>query len=353
MSNLLTQNLFIPIEMTNEIEKIVGTNVAADAPRVSIITPAYNIAEYIAETLDSVFAQTFQSYEIILINDGSPDTEHLERVLEPYLDRIVYLKQPNTGAGQARNVAIGHARGRLLAFLDGDDVWESEFLASQVEFLETGNFDLVYADALLFGGSAMDGQKFTRNAPSEGAVNFASLLDLRCNIITSGVLTKKQNVLDAGLFEREKVRAHDFVLWLKMAKKGTRIGYQKQVLLKYRVRLDSLSGDSIQRVTREIDVFRRVAEHLELDEAQHKIIENQLTRLNAELEIERGKSFLLQEDFASARNSFQIANRYRRSKRLQMIIFLLKTAPRLLLKFYQSRRRAEIGFVPKNTQPTD
>ncbi len=341
------------IETKNKVVKFVGANVIRDAPKISIIMPAYNIAEYIAETLDSVFAQTFQNCEIILINDGSPDTEKLERVLEPYFDKIVYLKQLNTGAGQARNIAIENARGELLAFLDGDDVWESEFLESQIEFLENNNFDLVYADALLFGGSAMDGQKYTRNAPSEGAANFASLLDLRCSIITSGVLTRKRNVLDAGLFEREKVRAHDFVLWLKMAKNGTRIGFQKQVLLKYRVRLDSLSGDSVQRVTREIDVFRRVRQQIELDETQVKIIENQLARLNAELEIERGKSFLLQEDFASARNAFQIANRYRRSKRLQMIIFLLKTAPRPLLKFYQSRRRAEIGFVPKNSQPTD
>ena len=337
---------------TNKITKSVGANVIKDTPLVSIITPAYNIAEYVAETLESVFAQTFQSWEIILINDGSPDTERLECVLEPYFDRIVYLKQPNTGAGQARNAAIGHARGRLLAFLDGDDVWETEFLESQIKFLKKNDFDLVYADALLFGGSAMDGQKFTLNAPSEGEANFASLLDLRCNIITSGVLCTKKNVLDAGLFESEKVRAHDFVLWLKMAKNGTRIGYQKKVLLKYRVRLDSLSGDSIQRVTREIDVFRRVREQIELDGTHNEIIENQLTRLNAELEIERGKSFLLQEDFAAARNAFQTANRYRRSKRLQIIIFLIKIAPRPLLKFYRSRRRAEIGFVPKKSQPT-
>ena len=94
------------IEINNEVIKTVGANVSSRAPKISIITPAYNIAEYIAETLDSVAAQTFQNYEIILINDGSPDTEKLERVLEPYFDKIVYLKQPNSGAGQARNVAV-------------------------------------------------------------------------------------------------------------------------------------------------------------------------------------------------------------------------------------------------------
>ncbi len=341
------------IETTKEIEKIIGANVIKTAPTVSIITPAYNIAEYIAETLDSVFAQTFQDYEIIIVNDGSPDTLELERILKPYADKIIYLKQPNLGAGQARNAAIENARGRFLAFLDGDDVWDANFLRSQIEFLEKNDLDLVYADALLFGGSAMDGQKFTQNAPSNGEANFESLLDLRCNIITSGVVARKQNVVDAGKFETEKVRAHDFILWLKMARNKTRIGYQKQVLLKYRVRRDSLSGDSVQRVEREIDVYRRVREQIELDEAHERIIEKQLTRLNAELEIERGKSFLIQENFAAAQTAFRQANEYRKSKRLQLIIFTLKIAPRLLLKFYQSSRRAEIEFIPRNRQIID
>lgn len=341
------------IETENQITKKIGAKVVKNAPTVSIITPAYNISEYIAETLDSVFAQDFQDYEIIIINDGSPDTVEFERVLEKYFDRIVYLKQPNRGAGEARNVAIESARGEFLAFLDGDDVWQENFLGSQIEFLKKNNFDLVYSDALLFGGSAMDGQKFTENAPSEGEATFESLLDLRCNIITSGVVARKQNVLDAGKFEREKVRAHDYILWLKMARNKTRIGYQKQVLLKYRVRRDSLSGDSVQRVEREIDVYRRVREQIKLDDAHEQIIEKQLTRLNAEIEIERGKSFLIEENFTAARKSFQKANEYRKSKRLQMIIFLLETAPQIFLKFYQSRRRAEIEFVPKSQRTID
>ena len=341
------------IETTTEVKKIVGANVIKNAPLVSIITPAHNIAEYIAETLDSVFAQTFQNFEIIIVNDGSPDTIEFEKVLEPYADKIIYLKQSNRGAGEARNVGIERARGELLAFLDGDDVWDENFLQSQIEFLEKNDFDLVYSAALLFGGSAMDGQRYTRNAPSAGAANFESLLDLRCNVITSGVVARKKNVLDAGKFETAKVRAHDFILWLKMARNGTRIGYQKKVLLKYRVRRDSLSGDSVQRVEREIDVYRRVREQIELGEAHERIVENQLKRLNAELEIERGKSFLIEENFAAANTAFRKANEYRKSKRLQLIIYILKIAPRLLLRFYRRSRRAEIEFIPQNRQIID
>jgi hypothetical protein len=173
---------------------------------------------------------------------------------------------------------------------------------------------------------------------------------LRCNVITSGVVARRQAVLDAGMFEREKVRAHDFVLWLKMAQNNSRIGYQKKVLLKYRVRVDSLSGDSVQRVEREIDVFRRVIKQIKLTDAQEKIIERQLARLEAELEIERGKSFLLENDFVAARKAFEKADKHRKSTRLRIIIQLLKFAPRLVLKIYQTRRAEEIDFVPHETK---
>jgi len=90
---------------------------------VSIIIPAYNVAPYIGETLDSVFAQTFADYEVIVINDGSPDTEDLERALARFIDRINYLKQENRGASVARNTGLHAARGQFIAFLDADDVW--------------------------------------------------------------------------------------------------------------------------------------------------------------------------------------------------------------------------------------
>ena len=91
--------------------KRTGQNVHANSPKVSVIIPAYNIAKYVGETLDSVLAQTFKDFEIIVINDGSPDTIEFEKVLKPYFDQIIYLKIENIGAGAARNIAIENARG--------------------------------------------------------------------------------------------------------------------------------------------------------------------------------------------------------------------------------------------------
>ena len=331
-----------------EVFKRVGKRVKTDAPppQVSVIVPAYNIAEYIGEALDSVLAQTYKDYEIIVINDGSPDTEAFEKALENYFEDIVYLKHENVGVGPARNVAIEHSRGKLLAFLDGDDAWLPEYLETQVAFLEENRFDMVYADALLFGGSALDGKTFMETSPSEGEADFESLLDMRCNAVLSGSMARREAVLKAGMFEPRNVRAQDFHLWLRMAHGGARIGYQKRVLLKYRVRLDSLSGDSVQRVRREIDVFHRVMDAIKLNANERKIVEKHLKRLEAEMEIERGKSFLLQKDFAQARRAFEKANEFKKSGRLSLIIWLLRLAPNVLLKIYRSRRAEDINFVP-------
>lgn len=336
------------INSKSDVQKFTGKAVPADAPAVSIITPAYNIARFIAETLDSVRAQTYRDFELILINDGSPDTAEFEAAIAPYVDEIVYIKQGNTGAGEARNVAIRHARGEYLAFLDGDDIWMPEFLASQVKFLEGGGYDMVYCDAELFGMPSVEGRTFMQTAPSSGEVTFNSILDFSCNVITSGTVARRETVVDAGIFESERVRAHDFHLWLRMLKNWARVGYQKKVLLRYRHHLDSLSGDSVSRVQREIDVFERVKKTIELDDISSEIVERQIKGLKADLEIERGKSFLLGEDFNSARESFEKASLQKGSAKLKIIAALAGIAPKLLLRFYRLRRSGEIAFVPNS-----
>lgn len=81
------------------------------ARRVSVVIPAYNVAAFLKETLESVFAQTVPVFEVIVVNDGSPDTEALEAMLAPYRERVVYVVQRNQGPSAARNRGIAEARG--------------------------------------------------------------------------------------------------------------------------------------------------------------------------------------------------------------------------------------------------
>lgn len=334
----------------NEVKRFsknVGRNVLTTLPKISVVIPAYNVAEFIVEALRSVANQKFREFEVILVNDGSPDTEVFERMIRFMLDDIVYIRQPNAGAGEARNTGIRHARGEVIAFLDGDDIWTPDFLSSQYLFLINGNYDLVYCDAFLTGLNSPYRRTFMETAPSNGYADFNAILDLRCNVITSGTMARKQMIVDAGMFETERVRAHDFMLWLRMAKKGAKIGYQREQLLKYRVRLNSLTGDSISSIEREIEAFNRVRTMIDLDDEQQRIVADRLASLEADLAVEQGKAFLLAGDYPEAAVAFRVANRQRNSLKLGLITWLASYTPRLLLRHYKKYRAAEIAFVPK------
>src|ERR1700730_7966079 len=144
----------------------------SETPTVSVIIPAYNTALYIVETLDSVFAQTFRDFEVILINDGSPDTDKLEQVIEPYRERIVYLKQKNGGPSAARNAGIGWAPGRDNALPASTHRLLPQYLSEQVKALaKSPEVNMVYSDALLLGDSPLSGKSYFQAYPPRYPVN--------------------------------------------------------------------------------------------------------------------------------------------------------------------------------------
>ena len=331
----------------------IGTQVMEhdeiQAPKVSVIIPAYNVARYIAEALDSVLSQTYKNYEIIVINDGSPDTEELERLLEPYQKSIVYLKQENLGAGAARNTGIYVARGELIAFLDADDLWLPEFLESQTAFLEKNELDMVWADAYLFGESSLGGPTFMQASPSKGEVTLESLLDQKCNVITSGTVARKDAILDVDGFDKNIFRGHDYDLWVRMVSNNARLGYQKQVLLKHRLRSDSLSGNSIQRVERERNVYSQILKKVNLEDKHKQIIDRHLNRLQARKKIIHGKFYFINGDFKAAAENLHDANLYFQSVKLKLIILMLNLAPRFFLYIYKFIRRHEVASIKNAT----
>jgi len=99
-------------------------------PEVSVVIPAYNAGRTISAALASVFAQTYRDFEVIVVNDGS--TDDTAQRLEEWSGRLVTICQRNGGPGRARNEGIARARGRLIAFLDADDIWLPRKLERQV-----------------------------------------------------------------------------------------------------------------------------------------------------------------------------------------------------------------------------
>ena len=106
-------------------------------PKVSVIIPTYNRSKYVTKAIDSVLAQTYRDFEIIVVDDGS--TDNTKEVLKPYTDRIKYLYQENTGVSAARNAGIRAAGGQWIAFLDSDDEWLPEKLSIQMDYLSRHN----------------------------------------------------------------------------------------------------------------------------------------------------------------------------------------------------------------------
>ncbi len=324
-----------------------GAGVWAGAPRVSIVIPAYNVAPYISETLATVFAQTFTDFEVIIINDGSPDTEELELAIMPYLARIRYLKQANRGASAARNTGLRAARGELIAFLDADDLWAPDYLAEQLRFIREYGCDLACADALIFGVSADAGQSYMDSlmgtAPPEGRVTFLELVNADRSLITSGVVVRRDLVLEVGLFDESLRNAQDFDLWLRLARHGARLAYQRKVLLSYRSRPNSLSGDAINSHQRELRVFDKIEQSYEFSPAERVEVGAVIKRRRALLEYELGKLYLVPGDFARARQSFTNANNLKRSWKARLALSLTRIAPGLLRGLYLRRTQRAVA----------
>ena len=326
-------------------ETRVGSRVAPDPPKVSVIIPAYNVSGFITESLDSVFEQTFEDFETIVVNDGSADTEHLEKVLSDYYDRVVYARQENSGASKARNAAICLSRGDLIAFLDGDDQWLPGYLKHQVAFLENKNLDMVYCDAQLFGEGIHHNRTYMKMSPSDGEVNPVSLISARCNVITSGTLVRRSSLEESSLFDSGARRAQDFDLWFRLAKLGTKIGYQKDVLLKYRVSSESLSGTNVQRAERNISILKFINEKYDLTEGESAAWKHQLEFSEAEAELEKGKLSLVEGNYNEARQQISKANEYYRKPKLYLLQLLLSVSPKLTLTLFRRFRPDEFSFI--------
>ncbi len=331
------------------VERRVGERVPAEAPDVSVVIPAYNVAPLIRESVESVLAQTHPSCEVIVVNDGSDDTPELIEALSPCLPRIVYVEQVHSGAPNARNVALCLARGRYAAFLDGDDQWLPRFLESQLAFLEANGFDMVYSDAELFGDDLQGGPTFMAKAPSDGTVTPESLITGRCNVSTSSTVVRLACLAAVRLFDTRLARAQGFDLWLRLALHGAKIGYQREILTRRRVSPAGLSGSTLMRVERSVDILEYVRDKYEFSSRERDALDRRICECRAVLEVERGKQSLVEERFDDAAQHFRTALACEPRAKLRLLALLVSVAPRLSLRLFRTLRPAESGFIERAT----
>jgi GT2 family glycosyltransferase len=299
-------------------------NIELSSPRVSIIIPCYNTAHLVSETLQSVFKQTYNDYEVIVVNDGSPDTPELERVLTPWLDRVVYVKTENYGLAGARNNGIRASRGELIALLDSDDLWEPNYLDVQVRELDKDpTVDIVSPGSFDFENDPETGAVCPN---PRGEVTFASLVQGTRGVMVS-VLARRSALERAGLFDDTLRSCEDFDMWLRCLKSGSRIFHHAEVLVRYRRRKDSLSSEPVWMLDNAIKVLQKANASLPLTQEERKLTEAAIVRFEGNQLFEEGKRAFLQGDIPAAIDCLKQANTRLHSLRIRMIVSLLRIAP--------------------------
>jgi hypothetical protein len=303
---------------------------AQPAPLVSVIIPAFNAADHVGAALKSVFAQSFIDYEVILVNDGSPDTERLEQAIQGYIPRITYLKQANRGPSGARNLGIRHARGEWMAFLDSDDAWLPQYLAEQFRFLRSDPaLDMVYCDATLEGEIGDAGKTFMQVCPSIGPVTFESVLVEQTQILTSGTVVRRQSVAGVGFFDEDLRWSEDHDLWLRVIHAGGKVAYQRQALLRRNVRPDSQGSAPGALYDGEMQSLKKLDRTLDLPPHTRGLLEQRLRTIQAALALIEGKRLLLAGEPDKAYEALSRACDLAPTSKLRGALIGLRIAPGL------------------------
>ena len=224
---------------------------------VSVITPTYNCAKFIGETIESVQAQTYQQWEMIIVDDCS--TDNTKEIVDKYIKedgRIKYFcLENNSGAAVARTKAMELANGEYMAFLDSDDIWSEEKLKKQLAFMKKHDvaFSCTAYEQIDENGKSLN--KIIKTVPK---ADYNRVL-LDCPVGNSTVM---YNVEKMGKFEVPNIRKrNDDALWLQMLKKEAYIWGMPEVLMKYRIRKNSISSNKLKVVKYHWILYREI-EHL-------------------------------------------------------------------------------------------
>ena len=224
---------------------------------VSIITPTYNCAGFIARTIDSVLAQTYQNWEMIIVDDRSND--NTKEIVEEYMKndaRIQYhLLEVNSGAAVARTTAMQLAKGSYMAFLDSDDIWMPDKLERQIAFMTENGYAF---SCTAYEQIDEEDNPLNRVIKTIKKTGYNRLL-LDCPVGNSTVM---YDVEKMGKFEVPNIRKrNDDALWLQMLKKEKYIWGMPDVLMRYRIRKNSISHNKLKLIKYHWILYREV-EHL-------------------------------------------------------------------------------------------
>ncbi len=245
---------------------------------ISVVIPAFNAGEFIGRTIDSVLAQTYRDYEIIVVDDGSID-KTAESVRQ-YGSKVKYIYQKNAGDGPARNSGIAIARGKWVAFVDHDDEWLKQKLELQMGLLERNpqlqwcgaNYYKTYGKREAVVGNvvslrkAIDSKEYFENF-------FTAVQDKGCKLITTTLIVRKEVFEQVGVFDSCWLRCADLDMWWRIAYRYPEIGYIPEPLAVVHLNIENSVSRKLRLLTKQgRDARKLIAKHLKLAQ-EHDVLE--------------------------------------------------------------------------------
>ena len=218
---------------------------------VSIIMPSYNTGQYIEETIQSVLKQTYTNWELIIVDDCS--TDNTDEVVKPFLsnEKIRYIKnEKNSGAAISRNRALRESKGKWIAFLDSDDLWEQQKLEKQIEFMENKNYYFSYTDYCEIDERSKSLGKYVtgpKKITKRGMYSYC----------WPGCLTVMYNAEKVGLIQIKDIKKNnDYAMWLQAVEKVNCYRYPK--CMSYYIKHDGSvsSGSKVKLIKWHYFLFR-------------------------------------------------------------------------------------------------
>jgi glycosyltransferase involved in cell wall biosynthesis len=218
-------------------------------PQVSINMPCYNDSQWLDECLHSILTQTYQDFEIIIVDDGS--TDNSKQIIQKYLDddRIRYFYQNNEGFSGATNRGLKESKGRYISFISPDDLWLPHKLEKQVSFLEKNkNIDMVHSDVYHIDseGKIIKQRRpnISKNISKKELINGLFLRSIK--ICHQTVMIRKDCFKEVGFFDN-KIIASDYDMWIRLANKHN-IDYIDEPLTKKRFHKNQLMAKNMEQI---------------------------------------------------------------------------------------------------------
>lgn len=289
-----------------------------------------------------MFAQTYTNYEVIAVNNRSPDTKGIERDLAPYLGRIVYIAQEGRGAAAARNTAVRAARGEWIVTLAPDDVWDPAYLETQIAFLDAHRGFDIYASTVVPEGATAPGETLM---DVQGGVTIERLLTGGCEGFYGGWFARRDVILRVGCFDETLRGAEDVDLWLRIVAQGGRITWNTAAPVRRGSRDESLTADPCFAQPHILRVFEKARKTLTLSAEQMDVLDHQIDLVHARLSLLSGKSALAEGDLREARRNLEESYRTLPRFRLKLALLALRLAPWLAVRLAQRQAPGSSSYT--------